>query len=62
MRAIAPTKCAGWVMGRTLTELQEIVKNNHTVSTALNSGTVLLSVIVMTLPEMCCSDTCKEEW
>lgn len=42
--------------------LQEIVKQNQAVGTALNSGTVLLSVIVMTLPEICCSDTCKEEW
>lgn len=41
--------------------LQETVKHNHTVTTALNSGTILLSVIVMTLPEMCCSDTCEEE-
>lgn len=42
--------------------LQEIVKQNHAVGAALNSGTVLLSVIVMTLPEICCFDTCKEEW
>lgn len=42
--------------------LQEIVKQNQAVGAALNSGTVLLSVIVMTLPEICCSDTCKEEW
>lgn len=42
--------------------LQEIVKQNHAVGAAVNSGTVLLSVIVMTLPEICCSDTCKEEW
>ena len=52
-------------MGRTLTELQnlqEIVKHNLRVGTALNSDTVLLSVIVMTLPEMCCSGTGEEEW
>lgn len=42
--------------------LQEIVKHNLTVCTTLNCGTVLLSVIVMTLPEMCCSDTYEEEW
>lgn len=37
-------------------------KQKHTVSTALNYRNILLSVIVMTLPEMCCSDTYEEWW
>lgn len=39
-------------VGRTA-KLQNIVQLYCTVSTALNSGTILLTVIVMTLPGMC---------